>query len=262
MAKETKASKANELPEDTPEAEEMPVTDEPTQPTELSEETEAMAGSEEAAEATEMAETPQAEVSEETAPTAGEPLEQQAAEVIETAEAPQPEAAEVAEEAMAPGEEVIEPTEPAEPEDVLAEAAEFVDELLQEGDIYYYGTGRRKTSTAQVRLYPSKEPEIVVNEQPADRYFSRSTDMTQLREPLKVTATEGRFRITVRVRGGGISGQAGAVRHGIARALTKANPELRPTLRKGGFLTRDPRVKERKKPGLKRARKAPQYTKR
>lgn len=126
---------------------------------------------------------------------------------------------------------------------------------------YYYGTGRRKSATAQVRLYPEGNG-IVVNKKPAEEYFSRKTDLLHLKEPLVVTGMEGKFRITVRVNGGGISGQAGAVRHGIARALLEADPELRRTLRKGGFLTRDPRVKERKKPGLKRARKAPQYTKR
>jgi len=126
---------------------------------------------------------------------------------------------------------------------------------------YYYGTGRRKSATARVRLYPGDNG-IVVNEKPAEEYFSREIDLVHLKEPLVITGMEGKFRITVRVNGGGISGQAGAVRHGIARALLEVDPELRPTLRKGGFLTRDPRVKERKKPGLKRARKAPQYTKR
>jgi len=126
---------------------------------------------------------------------------------------------------------------------------------------YYYGTGRRKSATAQVRLYPEGNG-MVVNEKPAEEYFSREIDLLYLREPLLVTGMEGKFRVTVRVNGGGISGQAGAIRHGIARALLEADPELRPTLRRGGFLTRDPRGKERKKPGLKRARKAPQYTKR
>jgi len=129
-------------------------------------------------------------------------------------------------------------------------------------DIYYYGTGRRKTASAQVRLYPSKEPAILVNDMRVDEYFSRAADINVVKTPLVVTATEDMFRITVKVRGGGMTGQAGAVRHGIARALTKANPELRRTLRREGSLTRDPRMKERKKPGLKRARKAPQYTKR
>lgn len=126
---------------------------------------------------------------------------------------------------------------------------------------YYYGTGRRKSATAQVRLYPGGNG-MIVNEKPAEEYFSRESDLLQLKEPLVATGMEGQFRITVRVNGGGISGQAEAIRHGIARALLEADPELRPTLRKRGFLTRDPRVKERKKPGLKRARKAPQYTKR
>ncbi len=93
-------------------------------------------------------------------------------------------------------------------------------------------------------------------------YFSREGDVLHLLEPLKVTDTVGTFNVSVKVQGGGVSGQAGAVRHGIARALLKADPNLRPVLRKGGFLTRDARMKERKKPGLKRARKAPQYTKR
>ncbi len=126
---------------------------------------------------------------------------------------------------------------------------------------YYYGSGGRKETTAQVRLYPGGNG-IIVNEKPAEEYFSREIDLFHLKEPLVVTGMEGKFRITVRVRGGGISGQAEAIRHGIARALLQADPELRPTLRKGGFLTRDSRVKERKTPGLKRARKAPQYTKR
>lgn len=132
---------------------------------------------------------------------------------------------------------------------------------MEETERYYYGTGRRKSATAQVRLYPEGNG-IVVNEKPAEEYFSRQIDLLRVKEPLVVTGMEGKFRITVRVNGGGISGQAGAVRHGIARALLETDPELRPTLRRGGFLTRDPRVKERKKPGLKRARKAPQYTKR
>lgn len=127
---------------------------------------------------------------------------------------------------------------------------------------YYYGVGRRKTATAQVRLYPGGEGKIIVNDRKVEEYFPRSRDLIQITAPLKVTATEGQFTISVQVRGGGITGQAEAVRHGIARALLAANPDYRPLLRKGGFLTRDARAKERKKPGLKRARKAPQYTKR
>jgi small subunit ribosomal protein S9 len=126
---------------------------------------------------------------------------------------------------------------------------------------YYEGVGRRKTATARVRLYPG-EGNIIVNNRPLEQYFSRQHDVLHLLEPLKVTGTMGKFNISVKVTGGGISGQAGAVRHGLARALLKADPNLRPVLRKGGFLTRDARMKERKKPGLKRARKAPQYTKR
>jgi len=263
VAKETEVTEAAEASEEREAIEEMPKTAKGTEKTGLAEETEATEAPEEAAEAIETAEAPQAEAAEETAQVvAEEPAEIETPEVIEPPEAPQAEATEVAEETKAAEEEATEVAEPAEPAEVSAEAPELVEELPQETDVYYYGTGRRKTSTAQVRLYPSKEPEIIVNDKPADGYFSRSTDVMRLTEPLQVTATENRFRITVRVRGGGISGQAGAVRHGIARALTKANPELRLTLRKGGLLTRDPRVKERKKPGLKRARKAPQYTKR
>jgi len=126
---------------------------------------------------------------------------------------------------------------------------------------YYYGTGRRKTSTARVRLYPG-EGAMVINGKPAAEYFSRDVDMIRALEPLRVTGTEQQFMISVMVEGGGITGQAGAIRHGIARALLAANPEYRPPLKSAGLLTRDPRAKERKKPGLKRARKAPQYTKR
>jgi len=127
--------------------------------------------------------------------------------------------------------------------------------------IYYEGVGRRKTATARVRLYPG-EGKIIVNDKPVEEYFSREYDLLHLLEPLKVTGTVNKFNVSVKVQGGGISGQAGAVRHGLARALLTADPNLRPILRKGGFLTRDARMKERKKPGLKRARKAPQYTKR
>jgi small subunit ribosomal protein S9 len=127
---------------------------------------------------------------------------------------------------------------------------------------YYEGVGRRKMATARVRLFPGGDGTVVVNERPLDEYFARDAAIVHLVEPLKVTATENRFNVSVNVKGGGISGQAGAIRLGIARALLKADPDLRPILRKGGFLTRDARAKERKKPGLKGARKAPQYTKR
>jgi small subunit ribosomal protein S9 len=127
---------------------------------------------------------------------------------------------------------------------------------------YYEGVGRRKTATARVRLFPGGDGTIVVNERPLNEYFARGEDIVHLMEPLKVTSNESRFNVSVRVKGGGVNGQAGAVRLGIARALLKVDPDLRPVLRTGGFLTRDARAKERKKPGLKRARKAPQYTKR
>jgi small subunit ribosomal protein S9 len=134
--------------------------------------------------------------------------------------------------------------------------------MAEESISYYQGTGRRKAATARVRLYPGDDGTITVNDKSVEEYFTRKRDILHLNEPLRATATQDRFNVTVKVQGGGISGQAGAVRHGIARALLEADPDLRPTLRKGGFLTRDPRAKERKKPGLKRARKAPQYTKR
>jgi small subunit ribosomal protein S9 len=127
---------------------------------------------------------------------------------------------------------------------------------------YYEAIGRRKRATARVRLFPGGTGTIIVNERPFEEYLTREVDMIHLKEPLRVTATENRFNISVKVKGGGMNGQAGAIRLGIARALLKVDPDLRPILRKGGFLTRDARVKERKKPGLRRARKAPQYTKR
>jgi small subunit ribosomal protein S9 len=128
---------------------------------------------------------------------------------------------------------------------------------------YYEGVGRRKRSTARVRLYTGGQAgEIIVNGKPAADFFPRLGDLQQIVEPLQVTGLADSFFVSVLVQGGGVTGQTSAVRHGLARALLKSDPELRPVLRKGGFLTRDARVKERKKPGLKRARKAPQYTKR
>jgi small subunit ribosomal protein S9 len=127
---------------------------------------------------------------------------------------------------------------------------------------YFEGVGRRKTSTARVRIYPGGSGEFVVNDKPLAEYFPRVGDMYDLNKPFVATESEGRFDVTVRVNGGGVTGQVGAVRLGLARALLEYDPELRPVLRKRGLLTRDARVKERKKPGLKRARKAPTYTKR
>jgi small subunit ribosomal protein S9 len=127
---------------------------------------------------------------------------------------------------------------------------------------YYEGVGRRKAATARVRIYPGGSGNIVINDRSVAEYFGRMMDIIHLKEPLEVTNTQDRYDISVLVNGGGIKGQSGAIRLGIARALLKADPDLRPPLRRGGFLTRDARVKERKKPGLKKARKAPQYTKR
>ncbi len=127
---------------------------------------------------------------------------------------------------------------------------------------YHYGTGRRKSAVARVRLVPG-EGGITVNGKSAAEYFGgRFLHQVNLTQPFRVTGMMDRFAVTVRVAGGGVSGQAGAIRHGIARALTRFDEELRPTLKRAKLLTRDARVKERKKVGLKRARKAPQYTKR
>jgi small subunit ribosomal protein S9 len=126
---------------------------------------------------------------------------------------------------------------------------------------YIYGTGRRKTAVARVRLLPG-DGGIVVNGKPAAEYFGGAAREGILVQPFRVTETEGRYSASVLVAGGGVSGQIGAIRHGIARALVSAHPDARRSLREAGLLTRDPRAKERKKYGLKRARKAPQYTKR
>jgi small subunit ribosomal protein S9 len=127
---------------------------------------------------------------------------------------------------------------------------------------FFYGTGRRKTSVARVRLIPG-EGEIVVNGRTLDEHFGNAVVQSDILMPFRVTGTEGRYNAMVKVDGGGYQGQAGAIRHGIARALLQSDPEgARLPLRQAGFLSRDPRMKERKKYGLKRARKAPQYTKR
>jgi len=127
---------------------------------------------------------------------------------------------------------------------------------------YYEGIGRRKEATARVRVM-SGSGRFIVNEKPLDNYFPRVGDMQAILAPLQ-SAGENleSLDVTVVVKGGGVTGQTSAVQLGVARALVKMNPDLRPTMRKGGFLTRDARIKERKKPGLKRARKAPTYTKR
>src|SRR3954453_11548692 len=127
---------------------------------------------------------------------------------------------------------------------------------------FFYGPGRRKTSIARVRLLAG-EGEVSVNGRSLEEHFGNAVDLNDITMPFKVTNTEGRYNVLVKVEGGGHHGQAGAIRHGIARALLQSDPEgARAPLRQGGFLSRDPRMKERKKYGLKRARKAPQYTKR
>jgi small subunit ribosomal protein S9 len=126
---------------------------------------------------------------------------------------------------------------------------------------YIEAVGRRKTATARVRIYPGTG-DIVVNDKPMNEYFGRALDQMILRQPLALAGVENTINISVKVHGGGEGGQAGAVRLGIARALIESDANLRGPLKSAGFLTRDARAKERKKPGLKRARKAPQYTKR
>jgi small subunit ribosomal protein S9 len=127
--------------------------------------------------------------------------------------------------------------------------------------VQYYGTGRRKNSVARVRLVPG-EGKIVINKRDINEYFGLETLKLIVKQPLTLTDTLGKYDVLVNTSGGGISGQAGAIRHGIARALLKVDPEYRQTLKKAGFLTRDPRMKERKKYGLKAARRAPQFSKR
>ena len=125
----------------------------------------------------------------------------------------------------------------------------------------YYGTGRRKCAIAKVRLVPG-QGNVIVNGKPVMDYFGRKVLELTVRQPMATTATEGKYDVYASVHGGGISGQAGAVRHGIARALLRLEDEFRLPLKKAGFLTRDPRMKERRKYGLKKARKAPQFSKR
>ena len=127
---------------------------------------------------------------------------------------------------------------------------------------YFYGTGRRKSSVARVRVYENGTGAITINGRDINDYFGLDTLKLVVNQPLVTTATVGKFDIVVTVAGGGVSGQAGAIRHGISRALTLQNPEFRPALKAAGFLTRDPRMKERKKYGLKAARRAPQFSKR
>ncbi|MGM9565456.1 30S ribosomal protein S9 [Evtepia sp.] len=127
---------------------------------------------------------------------------------------------------------------------------------------YHYGTGRRKSSVARVHLFPNGTGSITINGRDIDDYFGLDTLKLVVRQPLEATELTGKVDIVATVSGGGVAGQAGAIRHGISRALLEMNAEYRPTLKAAGFLTRDPRMKERKKYGLKAARRAPQFSKR
>ncbi len=127
---------------------------------------------------------------------------------------------------------------------------------------YFYGTGRRKKSVARVRLFPNGTGKITINGRDIENYFGLDTLKLIVRQPFGTTNTLGKFDIDAKVVGGGLSGQAGAIRHGLSRALLQVSEEYRPLLKKAGFLTRDPRMKERKKYGLKGARRAPQFSKR
>ena len=128
--------------------------------------------------------------------------------------------------------------------------------------IQFWGTGRRKKSVARVRLLPAGSGNITINKRTIDEYFGLETLKTIVRQPLVATENVDKFDVLVNVHGGGYTGQAGAIRHGISRALLQADNDYRPVLKKAGFLTRDPRMKERKKYGLKAARRAPQFSKR
>lgn len=132
---------------------------------------------------------------------------------------------------------------------------------MYESNPYFYGTGRRKESVARVRVYAGTG-KITINDRDIDEYFGLDTLKLIVNQPLVLTNTKEKFDIVCRVSGGGVSGQAGAIRHGIARALLQYDESLRPILKKAGLLTRDPRMKERKKYGLKAARRAPQFSKR
>ena len=134
--------------------------------------------------------------------------------------------------------------------------------MYQSKNPYKYGTGRRMSSVARVHLFENGTGSITINGRSIDEYFGLETLKMVVRQPLNATNTLGKVDIVATVEGGGVSGQAGALRHGISRALLLVNPEVRPVLKKAGFLTRDPRMKERKKYGLKAARRAPQFSKR
>jgi small subunit ribosomal protein S9 len=134
--------------------------------------------------------------------------------------------------------------------------------VLLKKKLQYFGTGRRKKAIARVRLLPNGSGNININKRNIDEYFGLDTLKLIVRQPLELTGTSDKFDVEVNVYGGGFTGQAGAIRHGISRALLQASDEYRAALKKAGYLTRDPRMKERKKYGLKKARKAPQFSKR
>jgi len=133
---------------------------------------------------------------------------------------------------------------------------------MAEQPTYYEGIGRRKEASARVRIHVGGTGDIVINDKPGADYLNRAGDLDLALAPLRVVGLASQYNVTVKVAGGGVTGQTSAIQLGIARALLKVNEEFKPTLRHSGFLTRDARIKERKKPGLKRARKAPTYTKR
>ena len=133
--------------------------------------------------------------------------------------------------------------------------------MAKKANSKFYGTGRRKSSIARVYLVPGTG-KVTINKRDIDEYFGLETLKVIVRQPLVATETVDKYDVLVNVHGGGYTGQAGAIRHGVARALLQADADFRPTLKKEGFLTRDPRMKERKKPGLKAARRAPQFSKR
>ena len=133
---------------------------------------------------------------------------------------------------------------------------------MYDSNPYFYGTGRRKSSVARVRVYPNGTGAITINGRDIDDYFGLDTLKLIVRQPMELTETVGAFDIVCTVTGGGVTGQAGAIRHGLSRALLQYDEAVRPVLKKAGFLTRDPRMKERKKYGLKGARRAPQFSKR
>lgn len=151
---------------------------------------------------------------------------------------------------------------PKKKEEEKSKTEKKVKEEPKKEKIFYCGTGRRKSSVARVRLYPGNGNFNINNERGLEDFFGRKTLCTFIQRPFVATGTEGKFDVVALIHGGGVSGQAGALRHGIARALLEANEDFRLELKKGGLLTRDPRMTERKKYGLKKARKRPQFSKR